>query len=58
LVIVNWKIRIKKLFNSDYGHNSWIKYIDYYPRFNGSAFSEELADSVGVTKTGITKSRQ
>ena len=50
--------KIKNVFSSDYGYDSWRKYVKRDSTFSGSAFSEELADSVGTTITGKIEDRE
>jgi SPP1 gp7 family putative phage head morphogenesis protein len=49
--------KIKKLFSSDYGYDSWVDYVTRNPNFHGGAFSEEYADSVAATITNNIENR-
>jgi hypothetical protein len=51
------KDRIKELFSSDYGYNSWRRYVERDSKFHGRAFSEEFADSVATIASGLKKDR-
>jgi len=51
------KRKINDVFSSDYGYESWEYFVKRNPNFHGTAFSEELADSVGTIVSGRLENR-
>jgi len=48
---------IRTVFSSNYGHNSWERYVKKDSRYTGKAFSEEFADCVACIASDMANDR-